>query len=209
MSITRNGSIMVQGASTSGILNYAYGGTSANIAPTTAGNVLFTSDGTNWSSAPNIVRGTAVNSTSGTSIDFTSIPSWVKRITIMLQGVSTASTGAVVFRIGTGGTPTTTGYTSVVTNAFSPNAVNTATNTTGFFLGGADPSYVYNGIIVITNLTGNTWCCFGVIGNVVTTPYTAQMAGSVTLAGVLNMFRMTTTGGTDTFDAGSVNIMYE
>jgi hypothetical protein len=127
----------------------------------------------------------------------------------MLQGVSTASTGAVVFRIGTGGTPTATGYTSVETNAFSPNSVNTTTNTTGFILGGADPSYVYNGNIFITNLTGNIWCCSGLVGNVVNTPYTAQVTGSVTLGGVLNIVRMTTTGGTDTFDAGNINLLWE
>ena len=208
MTISRNISVMAQGASSSGILAGGYGGLGASVSPTTAGNVLFTADGSVWSSAPNIVRGTSV-SASGTSVDFTSIPSWVKRITIMVQGVSTASTGAVVFRIGTGGTPTVTGYTSVITYAYGTNSVNTRTNTTGFFLEGSDSSYAYNGNIFITNLTGNTWCCSGLIGNVVTTPYTAQMAGSVTLGGVLNIVRMTTTGGTDTFDAGNVNILYE
>jgi hypothetical protein len=208
MSITRNGSIMVQGASASGILSGTYGGTGANLTPTTAGNVIFTADGSVWSSTAKIVRGTSV-SASGTSVDFTSIPSWVKRITIMLQGISTTSTGSIVFQIGTGGSPTTSGYTSVLTYAFGTNAVNTATSTAGFFLGGATASYAFNGNIFITNLTGNVWCCSGLICNTTSTAFTAQMAGSVSLAGTLNIVRMTTTAGTDTFDAGSINILYE
>lgn len=208
MTISRNISVMAQGASSSGILAGGYGGLGASILPTTAGNVLFTADGSVWSSTQKIVRGTSV-SASGTSVDFTSIPSWVKRITIMLNAVSTTSTGSVLFRIGTGGTPTTSGYTSVVTNAFGTNSVNTGTSTAGFLLGGAVAAYTYNGNIFITNLTSNVWCCSGLICNPVTTPYTSQMAGSVSIGGTLDIVRMTTTAGTDTFDAGSVNILYE
>ena len=46
--------------------------------------------------------GTAVASTSGTSNDFTSIPSWVKRITVMFNGVSTNGTSPVQLQIGAG-----------------------------------------------------------------------------------------------------------
>jgi hypothetical protein len=208
MANARNLSTMAQGASTAGILSGTYGGTGANLTPTTAGNVIFTADGSVWSSTQKIVRGTSV-SASGTSVDFTGIPSWVKRITIMLNGISTTSTGAVLFQIGTGGSPTTSGYTSVITTAFGTNSVNTSTSTAGFLLGGSLAAYTYNGNIFITNLSGNIWCCSGLFCNTVTTPYTGQMAGSVTLAGVLNLVRMTTTAGTDTFDAGSVNILYE
>ena len=173
-----------------------------------AGNVLFTTDGSVWASTAKIVRATSV-AASSTSVDFTSIPSWVKRITIMLQGLSTTSTGAVIFRIGTGGTPANSGYASVITTAFGTNSVATATQTTGFFLNGAIASYTYNGIITIANLTGNVWCCSGVFCNTTTTPYTGQMAGSVTISGTLDILRMTTVGGTDTFDAGNINILYE
>lgn len=36
-----------------------------------------------------LVAATAVASTSGTSIDFTGIPAWVRRVTVMFNGVST------------------------------------------------------------------------------------------------------------------------
>lgn len=204
------GTVNITGTPASGQLTSWSGSTNIQgFAPSAIGDVPFTTDGTTWASTQKIVRASAVTLTSQTSVDFTNIPSWVKRVTIMLQGVSTASTGSVIFQIGTGGSPTTSGYTSVVTNAFSPNSVNTSSSTAGFYLGGSVATYTYNGNIFITNLTGNIWCCSGLICNTVATAYTGQMAGSVTLAGTLNILRMTTTGGTDTFDAGNINILYE
>jgi len=65
-------------------------------------------------SASAITSGTAVASTSGTSIDFTSIPSWVKSITVMFSAVSTSGTSDVIVRLGTGGSPETSGYVGSV-----------------------------------------------------------------------------------------------
>ena len=53
-----------------------------------------TVDGTNYGFYPTLM--TAQNTTSGTSIDFTGIPSWVKRITVMFQGVSTTGSSQVL-----------------------------------------------------------------------------------------------------------------
>jgi hypothetical protein len=190
-----------------GTLPIANGGTNLTSVGS-AGNVLFTADGSVWSSTAKIVRGTSV-SASGTSVDFTGVPSWVKRITIMLSGISMTATGLYLFQIGTGGVPTTSGYSAVYTTAFGTNSVNTGTSTAGFPAGGGVATYAFSGNIFLTNLTGNTWACSGLVSNTTTTPYTAQIAGAVTLAGTLNFVRMTSTVGTDTFDAGSVNILYE
>ena len=54
---------------------------------------------------------TAQATTSGTSITFTGIPSWVKRITVMFNGVSTSGTSPVQIQLGAGSV-TTTGYSS-------------------------------------------------------------------------------------------------
>ena len=102
MSITRNGSIMVQGASSAGILAGAYGGTGANVSPTTAGNVIFSTNGTTWSSTAKIVQGTVQNTTSGVAIGFTGIPSWVKRVTLLLNEVSSSGTSGFLVQIGSG-----------------------------------------------------------------------------------------------------------
>jgi len=55
-----------------------------------------------------ITSGTAVASTSGTSIDFTGIPSWVKRITVMFDVVSTNGSAIILIQLGdSGGIETT------------------------------------------------------------------------------------------------------
>ena len=191
-----------------GLLPIANGGLAASVSPTTAGNVIFTTDGTNWSSTQKIVRGTSVASTSGTSIDFTSIPSWVKRITVMLQGVSTNGSSIVQIQIGSGSF-TTTGYLGagfIAADASTPAVVNMSS---GFLTSGfGAATYVRQGGITINNLTGNTWVAFGVVGQSESTRIN-MCGGLLALSGTLDRVRITTVNGTDTFDAGSVNILYE
>lgn len=167
-----------------------------------------TINGTPVMGASVITARTAVASTSGTSIDFTSIPSWVNRITVMFTGVTKSSTANILVQLGTGGSPTTTGYSSMAT--YVSTAVGAATaNTTGFATTGLSISTAtLFGNMVFTNLTGNVWTGGGVLMSSTPTPLTIQMSGSVSLAGVLNLVRITTTS-TDTFTAGTVNIFYE
>jgi hypothetical protein len=155
-----------------------------------------------------LTSGTAVASTSGTSIDFTSIPSWVKRITVMFVGVSTSGTSNIIVQIGTGGTPTTSGYSAVGFGSIG-TGIGTTTFTAGFgFRDATSAAYTMSGNATITNQTGNTWC-FGATMGVSSSNGIAIGGGSVALSGVLNFVRITTVGGTDTFDAGSINILYE
>jgi len=208
MANARNLSTMAQGASTAGILSGTYGGTGANLTPTTAGNVIFTADGSVWSSTAKIVRGTSQATTSGTSVSFTSIPSWVKRITVMYNGVSLSGSANMLLQIGTGGTATTTGYVSSSSTAFASSA-GAASSTAGFLIAMGSAAYVMSGLLVVTNISGNIWICSGVLSSTAGLVFTAQTAGTVSLAGVLDNVRIFTTNGTDTFDAGSVNILYE
>ena len=153
-----------------------------------------------------ITSGTAVATTSGTSIDFTSIPSWVKRITVMLNAVSTNSTSAIQVQIGSGSVSTSgyLGWSAYV----SVSTVSGSAKTTGFVIQSADPTNNLNGSIVITNTSGNIWN-----GSINVASSVAQVAaigaGGITLGGVLDRVRLTTVNGTDVFDAGSVNILYE
>lgn len=206
MSITRNGSIMVQGASASGILGGSYGGLGASIAPTTAGNVLFTTNGTSWSSTQKIVQGTAVASTSGTSIDFTGIPSWVKRITILTNGISVSGSSNLQIQIGSGSV-TTTGYAS---QASYPTS-NTGVITSGFVLFNRGSSaYTLSSATQIFSIGSNIWVSVGLAAYTNVTSVGWQSAGnSPALSGALDRVRLTTVNGTDTFTAGSVNILYE
>jgi hypothetical protein len=154
-----------------------------------------------------ITSGTAVASTSGTSIDFTSIPSWVKRVTVMFNGVSITGTANIRIQLGTGGVPTTTGYSSSVSSVGA--GATSATATSGFDFYGGSTVFTFSGAVLFHNLSGNLWVCSGVFGYDASATGTLILAGKVTLGGVLNMLRVTTSNGTDTFDAGSINLLWE
>lgn len=155
-----------------------------------------------------LTSGTAVATTSGTSIDFTGIPSWVKRITVMLSGVSLSGTSSLLIQIGAGSI-TATGYAAV------GNAFNQASGTAGVNSTSGFPMYIALaagaalGHMIITNVSSNIWLSShsGTAGTATTSSITG--GGNVTLSGALDRVRITTVNGTDTFDAGSVNILYE
>lgn len=151
---------------------------------------------------------TAQASTSGTSIDFTSIPSWVKRITVMFSAVSTSGSSNLLIQIGDSGGIENTGYTSVAGD-FNGN---TAENTIGFILDRVHTaSAIFKGSIVLSLVTGNSFVSNGILAYSDSTygATTSCSAGSKTLSTQLDRVRITTVNGTDTFDAGSINIMYE
>ncbi len=156
-----------------------------------------------------LVRGTVQNSTSGTSIDFTGIPSWAKRVTIMFSAVSTNGSSSTLVQIGDSGGIETTGYDTY--SLYGTSTGQFASSTAGFILeptNGAGAAISRYGTIVLVNVTGNVWVSsstiFGSSGGAVSTG-----AGGKTLSDVLDRVRVTTVNGTDTFDAGQINIMYE
>lgn len=154
-----------------------------------------------------ITSGTAVASTSGTSITFSSIPSWVKRITVVFTNVSTTGTSAVVVRVGSGSVAST-GYRAFQNGFNTSGGLAASFNSTGFILeSGSTGSYSRAGSMVMFTADSNTWTQFGFINEDNASDNWTQ--GQITLGGVLDRVVITTLGGTDTFDAGSVNIMYE
>jgi hypothetical protein len=187
-------------------------GTSAPsfVAPSTSGNVL-TSNGTTWTSAASntLTSGTVQATTSGTSIDFTSIPSSVKRITVILNGVSTNGSNRLIIQIGAGSI-TSTGYTSAAMVANNTSSTGLDTFTTGFGMDAGVPSSttVRYGVMTIVNMTGNTWA-YTYSGYMDVYGYVGTASGIVTLSGTLDRIRLTSVNSTNTFDAGSINILYE
>jgi hypothetical protein len=149
---------------------------------------------------------TAVASTSGTSIDFTSIPSWVKRITVMFSGVSTNGTSNIQIQLGDNGGFETSGY---VGSVWLSNTINTASSI-GFLVSATNvASYVWHGAAVITKLQNDLWVIQGTIGLSGGGTASGVQSGNKTLSDTLTQVRITTVNGTDTFDAGTINIMYE
>jgi hypothetical protein len=195
----------IQTADTSGTIELQSNGTTKLTVSSSGVNIGQMNGGAITSGT---VNGGAANPLSGgTSVDFTSIPSWVKRITVMFSGVSTSGTNLVHIQLGTGAGPTfvATGYNSpsMTTGASS---MNTVLATTGFIV--FNPSgagATSSGTFVLTNLTGNTWTGFGSLGETSGTRMFLT-SGALALGAVLTAIRITTV---DTFDAGSINILYE
>lgn len=154
-----------------------------------------------------ITRGTAVASTSGASIDFTSIPSWVKRITVIFNAVSTSGTSPVQVQLGDSGGIETTGYTALAGGGATGVVV--GSSSTGFVIdnGASTSSSSRNGNMIITNISGNTWVYSGNQSD--GTTRVIMFGGNKDLSATLDRVRITTVGGTETFDAGSINILYE
>jgi hypothetical protein len=151
-----------------------------------------------------LTSGTVVASTSGTSIDFTSIPSWVKRVTVELIEVSTNGTSNFLIQLGTSGGIVSSGYLSGV-----GSRNNETTSTAGFIVGiPAAAGNNLTGIVPICNYTTNAWTTSGVLSR--QDGFANSFGGSISsLGGTLDRIRITTVNGTDTFDAGSINILYE
>jgi len=153
-----------------------------------------------------LTSGTSV-SASGTAVNFTSIPSWVKRITIMFIGVSASGTSIPTVRLGDAGGIEATGYLGSMQNGTSAVLF-----TTGFEYSGnlQTAARVYHGQMILTlqNSSTNTWAATGMVG-LSDGASVGLMAGSKSLSETLTQVRITFVNGTDSFDAGTINILYE
>ena len=189
--------------SLAGTLAVANGGTGLTTAGS-AGQVL-TTDGTTLSYGSSIVSGTSVATTSGTAVTFTSIPSWVKRITMVFNGVSTNGSSYPVLRIGSGSVDSTS-YVSSSTVTYGPYLAS-ITSTSSYVIYTDVAANALSGSIELNNVSGNIWIASGVFSL-----YAANgmviLGGTHTISGTLDRVQLTTINGTDTFDAGSVNILY-
>jgi hypothetical protein len=154
-----------------------------------------------------ITSGTAVASTSGTSIDFTGIPSWVKRVTLMLSGVSTSSTAHKLIQLGTSGGVVTSGYASSSTIIYGSNECVNQSFNTGFGIRSDVATEALIGTYVFMLFGSNTWVGASLLNNFATSRVW-HGSGQVSLGGTLDRVRITT-ASSDTFDLGSINILYE
>jgi len=154
-----------------------------------------------------IVQATAQATTSGTSKDFTGIPAWVKRITVMFNGVSTNGTSNWLVQLGDSGGIETTGYSArAITLTNNSSATSTAGLISTVIVAAANAT---SGSIIISLLdsTTNTWVSQGNLLD--PTNYLHTASGVKALSATLDRVRITTVNGTDTFDAGTINILYE
>lgn len=185
----------------------ANGSVTLQASNTATGDVVATLPPFSTELAPRMQLMTA-KTASGTSVDFTSIPSWAKRITVMFNGVSTNGSSQVQIQLGNT-TIQTTGYLgTAMSNAVG---VATANHSSGFLTSPTTElgaMATRQGLMTLVLLGSNIWCCMSMIG-LSNTNLNSQSSGSVTLSGTLDRIRITTANGTDTFDAGTINILVE
>ena len=179
----------------------------------TSGTLVLQSNGTTQLTVSStgtygqLKQGTAQASTSGTSIDFTSIPSWVKRITVMFSGMSGSGTSAFLVQLGTASGVVSTGYTATGNGFNQASGTFGTSSTAGFCIYNRAATDAFSGSMSIMNISSTNWIA-SFSGKSLNTVCHAG-GGDVALGGTLDRIRITFANGTDTFDAGSINILYE
>jgi hypothetical protein len=199
------------GASTPGATTFTangvlYGNTASAVGVTAAGTtgqvlVATTSAAPTWGSS--IVTDT-VKSATGTAVNFTGIPSWVKRVTIMFRDLSTNGTSAPIVQLG---------HILVVTSGYlgaCSNAGGVASNFSSGFIFAVNhtAANILHGTMTIENISGNNWVETSIIG-LSEAAGVRLGAGSTSILSTLQSIRVTTTNGSDSFDGGTINISYE
>lgn len=154
--------------------------------------------------ASKIIPLTAV-SASGTEVDFTGIPSWASRVTIVMVDVSTNGSSSLVVRIGNGSFVASGYPASYSIAATSTNAVSSTNTTTGFPIFYSSASDTVTGTMTLIKQTGNTWVSTHMFNRA---GWSVTGGGYYALGGALDRVRLTSISG-DTFDGGTVNVLYE
>jgi hypothetical protein len=161
---------------------------------------------------PRLIVSTAV-SASTAAVDFNGangIPSWAKRVTLMFDNLSMVSTGIPLIRLGTSSGVETANYSSILSNTTATAIATRLSVTSGFETVAAGvATYAMSGLYILNNIDSNIWI---ITGSMQPGPLVVSqqfISGRKSLASTLTRLQVTTVGGTDTFDAGSINIMYE
>lgn len=172
---------------------------------------IFTITNTGAITGGKIITGTVISASANTFLDFTGIPSWVRRVTLMFSGVSLNATADVLIQLGAAGVFQTTSYSSVGSGIAT--TVATTASTAGFIIGNTGALLAANfldGQIIFNLLNPGSFTYTGSGSFAMrTTPQTMLSSGVVSLTSNLDRIRITSVANTATFDAGSINISYE
>jgi len=209
-----NGGTNSTATATAGGVGYGTGTAHAYTAAGTTGQFLQSNGASapTWVAGPTggFTLGTPVATTSGTSIDFTGIPSGTKQIIITFKGVSTNGTDPKYIQIGDSGGIENSDYSSTSAAITETNTVFAISSLESFRIQSIVAADLINGSVTLTleNSSTFTWVASGVLENSTSTSRVFFVAGRKSLSAVLDRVRITTQNGTNTFDAGEVNIAY-
>lgn len=147
--------------------------------------------------------------TSGTSKEYTAIPSTVKRLTLMGDSVSVDAIGSLAIQIGDGsGGYVTTGYSGRALAVSNAAATSASTSGIGFLITLNTPAATNNNFVAqIINITGNSWICTAQSSEIVDDTGVFYV-GRIDLTAALDRVKLLELGGA-TFDNGQINLIYE
>lgn len=153
-----------------------------------------------------LILGTYTATTSGTTVDFT-VPAGTRRVLVNLVGVSQSGTDNLLIQLGDAGGVETSGYLSSSSNIAS-GGTSVVTATAGFIINTGSAAFVTSGIAVLDLVDPATflWACS--YSGKTSTAQVANGGGDKALSAELTTVRLTHTGA-NTFDAGSVNVIFE
>lgn len=151
-----------------------------------------------------LTRAVAINTNGASSYAFTSIPSWVKRITVMFANISTTTTSNFYIQLGTSAGYATSNYLSMK-GGINNTGAGYSRVVDKFELGGQTAGNYSSGTFILTNLTGNQWTGTGTSGD--TSTLASFTAGHCFLSSTLDRLQFVSSAGN--FDSGTINIMYE
>lgn len=139
---------------------------------------------------------------SGTTVDFTGIPAGVKEIVIMFDGVSLSGTDNILVQLGDAGGFEATGYISNSGDSASQGA-----STVGFIVRNTVATDTPTGSMLLHLMNAATFQWVQQHGLYRSNASAIAGGGSKSLSAELTQVRITT-DGTNTFDAGTINIAY-
>ncbi len=153
----------------------------------------------------------ALSTTLGTPVTMSGtlqdIPvSATNRFSVQFSDVSTNGAGNPRIQLGTAGGIVTSGYVGTLAAIAGTSAAGPLGGGGIDINGSSAANAAYGGCVVFERHTGNKWIGRGEVGDRINGRITF-VTGEITLSGPLTQVRITTTNGTDTFDAGTVNIL--
>lgn len=146
----------------------------------------------------------------GTLVDVLNIPRHATRVNIKIANMSTTGTSIPIVQIGDVGGIVTTGYSGDVSTITSAPSASAVPLSTGLGLSTAvTAATIINGEVTLSRVTpiGNVWT-MSFIGSFQGSGITIQSSCTKDLTNALDRLRLTTFGGADTFDSGTVSVSY-
>lgn len=165
-------------------------------------------DGITAASSVIISSGTLTATTSGTSVEFTGIPTWVKRVSVLFNGVSLSNSDSFLVQIGPSGGVATTGYTGTAGVVVNNGGGSVNNSTSGFLVFMTAAGDAFRGIMTISLMDASTYLYAASHSGSISSTQINTGGGNVTLSGLLTRVKIIS-AATGTFDSGSVNILYE